>query len=79
MAGGARTSALPGAAPSNPAVTFGSCSRNYAAPVLDETDRCTWNRARQRSCPGGAYGVTQQYTQTIIDVTPGTLTRADEP
>ncbi len=46
--------------------------------VLDETDRCTWNRARQRSCPGVGYGAMQQYTQTVIEVTPGTLTRAEE-
>lgn len=49
--------------------------------VLDEQDRCTWNRARQRSCSGSGYGygygATQQYTQTVIEVAPGTLTRVE--
>jgi len=46
--------------------------------TLSVDDRCTWNRARQRTCPGTGYGATQQYTQTIIEVSAGTLTRADD-
>jgi hypothetical protein len=46
--------------------------------IVTATDRCTWNRHRQRAADAGcAYGVTtQQYVATFIDTSPGTLTRA---
>lgn len=52
--------------------------------TLSDRDRCTWDRARQRagspSCGAYGYGYSaaQTYVQTIIDTTPGTLTRVLE-
>jgi hypothetical protein len=47
--------------------------------VVEASDRCTWGRARQRhdapSCGASSHGASQTYVQTIIDTTPGTLTR----
>lgn len=49
--------------------------------VITATDRCTWNRNRQRTPePGCAYptGISPSYASTTIDVAPGTLTRVIE-
>jgi hypothetical protein len=66
-------------APSGP-LLVGFEGRSYEL-VVGASDRCTWNRHRQRPAdPGCAYGgAAQQYVSVTVVTTPGTLTRAVAP